>query len=563
MLTLRSFAEKKPLYSETYSQYGPAYYLLTEPLHSVLGLPLSLHGVRFKTALIWAAVVILTMGIVHRISGNRVLALFSSCMVAIHLSRLALEPGHPQEISLLMSMLTLWLVCDKSSRRWWLAGCCASLCGMCKLNVGLVLTMPLLLVATVMLPKIKFVLTGIIATLWMIVTLAIGATMLPKSLSNIAFFCLIAMLGSWGSLCWVALKSERAKSGAGALLGTTISGLFVSMCVVLWTLLSGTSPSMLAWGIVGQHVGFARTFFQPISVDLFAITCGALVAVCYRSRKALGIASFLCLAVAVLKTASTSISPLTLQIQNASEWLAIIGPCFAPALLLYRKRLLRGRVMLAGMTAIGPWIAFPIPGTQLMLGTLPAWLTLGIVASDGIQSLSLAVQSPDGFSNEKLKWDSYSRLLFASSFVVGLLSSLLSTAKWIGGESLAFAGSEWIRIESSQAKLEQKLVREIQQTGATHLVFDGHTINRLYFWTGLKPLTDANATLWPYMLSQKELKALGESVEQSHTLCVAVPPDVPRPLDDASLQSKTRQSLYDRTVFHFKDPSGWSIGIRE
>lgn len=563
MLTLRSFAEKKPLYNQTYTQYGPAYYLLTEPLHTVLGLPLSQHGVRFKTAMVWAAVVLLAMGIAQRLSGNFVLSLFSSCMIAIHLSRLALEPGHPQEVALLMSFGALWLVCDGSPKRWWLAGCCAALCGMCKLNVGLATTLPLLLAAAVTLPKIRFFRTSILVVIWLVGTTTIGATMLPRTLGTTAISTSAAILASWCAVSFLTLRTESTKRAISPLAGTLIAGIFVSIGVAIWTMLRGTSVSMLAWGLVGQHGGFARTFFQPISIDLFAILSGLAVTACYWNRRAIAMASFVCLAIAVLKTASTSIWPLTHQIQNGSEWLAVIGPCFAPALLLFRKRLLRGRVMLAGLTAVGPWIAFPIPGTQLMLGTLPAWLTLGVVASDAMQFMTSTMRSTNRFVEERQKWISYSRILFGASCAVGLLASFLATTKWIQGESLNLAGSEWIHVDGKEAQLEQTLVRKIQQSGATHLVFDGHAINRMYFWTGLKPLTDANATLWPYMLAPTELEELRKSVDQSRSLCVAVPPDVPRPQVDSTLQSQTRQSLYRGTSFLFQDPSGWEIGIRQ
>lgn len=564
MLTIKSFGERRPLYNETYTQYGPSFYLLTEPLHSVLGLPLSQHAVRFKTAILWVISVLLTMAIVHRLSGNRLLALCSSCMVAIHLSRLALEPGHPQEISLVMSLSALWLVCDDSPRRWWMAGCCAALCGMCKLNVGFALTMPLLLAAVSVLPRTFCIRTGCVAAAWMLVTAAIGTTMLPLNLRSSGIVCTFVMLGAWMSVCVLASQRARSNKGIAAIAETMVSGFVVSSLIVVWVWSQGTSFAMLAWGMLGQHSGFARTFFQPIPVDFFAVLCSVVVSTCYRSRKAIGIASFVCLSIGLLKTASTSVSPLTYQIQNGAEWLALIGPCFAPALLLYRKRLMRGRVMLAGMTAIGPWIAFPIPGTQLMLGTIPAWMTLGVVASDFIQYQALADIRIALTTCPRQKFLSYSRLLLSSSCVVGALSSFISTTRWINGKSLAINGSEWIHLEPPAAELEQQIVQEICKTGAKHLVFDGHANSRFYFWTGLKPLTSANATIWPYLLSQRELIELKNSVEQSNSLCVVVPPGIPKPLSDLhTTETTTRQSLYNGTVFHFQHPSGWSIGIRE
>ena len=194
MMTLKSFMENHPLYEETYTQYGPSYYLLTAPLHSVLGLPLSHHMVRLKTALFWLLPVLLTMGIMLRIGGNRWLALATSCMVTIHLSRLALEPGHPQEIALLMCMLGLWLLCDHSPRRWWMAGCCAAICGMCKLNVGFIMTTSLLLAACVEIPRFKYARRSMLFAVWALGSLAISATMLKSNLGSVGILHPIAIL---------------------------------------------------------------------------------------------------------------------------------------------------------------------------------------------------------------------------------------------------------------------------------------------------------------------------------------------------------------------------------
>ena len=586
MMTLKSFSENHPLYEETFTQYGPAYYLLTEPLHSLLGLPLTQHAIRLKTAVLWIIPVLLTMGIMLRLSGNRTLALTTSCMVAIHLGRLALEPGHPQEISLLMSMLGLWLLSDSSPRRWWMAGCCAALCGLCKLNVGFVLTISVLLAACMALPEIKYVRRTIFFAVWALGSLAVGATMLRLNLGRFGIVCPIVLLVAW--LAVVVLASQKSRShhlgladrrietknsvskrrSFRPLLGTLTAGWIATFLVALWALINGTSLSMLAWGVVGQHSAFAKYFFQPIPLDVFAVLCGLLVVVSYRNRQSVGIAGLVCFSIAILKTAGIASLPLNYNCQTGAEWLAVIGPCFAPALLLFRRRMMRGRVMLAGMTVLGPWIAFPVPGTQLMLGTLPAWLTLGVVASDGLRCIAIAMQS--NIDNQVSKSPcgpfraSFSMLLLAGSCAIGLASSIASGTRWVCGSSLGFRGSEWIHLDPQNTQLERQIAQEIVNTGASHLVFDGHANNRFFFWTGLKPLTHANATIWPCMFSSKELAELRASLDQNRSLCVVIPPDVPPPSPGATGEiSDTRNSLYDSTVFDFRHPSGWSIGIRE
>ena len=220
--------------------------------------------------------------------------------------------------------------------------------------------------------------------------------------------------------------------------------------------------------------------------------------------------------------------------------------------------------MLAGLTALGPWIAYPIAGTQQMLGALPGWLTIGVVVSDSMQAITVAMKRKSASAAATvIDWTNYARVLLVGAVVTGFASSISSTTNWIYGTSLGLRGSEWIHVAPIEAATEQQLVQEIIKSGASHLVFDGHTVNRFYFWTGLKPLTNRNATLWPFMLSSKELAELRESVARSQSLCVVVPSDVPPPLSEAEDEiAETRKLLYEKTHFDSKPPMGWSIGFR-
>jgi hypothetical protein len=569
MMTLKSFMENHPLYEETYTQYGPSYYLLTAPLHSVLGLPLSHHMVRLKTALFWLLPVLLTMGIMLRIGGNRWLALATSCMVTIHLSRLALEPGHPQEIALLMCMLGLWLLCDHSPRRWWMAGCCAAICGMCKLNVGFIMTTSLLLAACVEIPRFKYARRSMLFAVWALGSLAISATMLKSNLGSLGILHPIAILLSWSAVAFLASKTRVTSSclpklaGFNPLLATVAAGTIVTCLIALWARLNGTSWSMLVWGMVGQHHAHTKYFFHPIPLSIFTMVSACGVLACYRNQRWLGVASAVCIAIAIAKTAGGAVLPLNNNCQDCAEWLSIIGPCFAPGLVLFRRRTMRGRVMLAGMTVLGPWIAYPLAGTQLMLGSLPGWMTMGIVFSDAVFAWGVARRVSPSTHSPMLDMNAFARFMLMGSLATGLASSFVSTKSWVAGTSLGLPGSDWIHLASHEAAVEQQIVQDIVATGASHLVFDGHTFNRFYFWTGLKPLTNANATLWPFMLSPAQLAELRQSIAQSRSLCVVVRADIPAPhLEEKGDVADTRKILYEDTRFVPSAPTGWSIGFR-
>ncbi|MDH3716653.1 MAG: hypothetical protein OES79_00905, partial [Planctomycetota bacterium] len=97
MISLQSFLSGHALYDETYTQYGPTYYLLQAVLHAGDRLPLTHDVTRFKTLATWLAVAALGAWFLYRVTGQRWLALAGLLVGFMHLDRLALEPGHPQE----------------------------------------------------------------------------------------------------------------------------------------------------------------------------------------------------------------------------------------------------------------------------------------------------------------------------------------------------------------------------------------------------------------------------------------------------------------------------------
>ena len=124
--------------------------------------------------------------------------------------------------------------------------------------------------------------------------------MLPLNLGRSGMYVTIVLLISWFAVNVMATRGRRSNRDAAALVGTVTSGLLVSLSIVFWAWLNGTSLSMLAWGMLGQHGGFAKTFFQPIPVDLFSVVSSVLVVASYWHRKTIGIASFICWLILVL-----------------------------------------------------------------------------------------------------------------------------------------------------------------------------------------------------------------------------------------------------------------------
>ncbi|MCU0880343.1 MAG: hypothetical protein MUF06_21440, partial [Pirellulaceae bacterium] len=141
MISVRSFLEGKPLYDETYTQYGPAQFAIVGGLHWLFDLPISHDITRLKTLVVWLAAAGLSALIVGRLSQSRWGALCAGVLAFLHLERLAMEPGHPQEICLL-AMLGVLAASTWLDGRWnntWLwsgIGLLAAVVLATKVNLG-------------------------------------------------------------------------------------------------------------------------------------------------------------------------------------------------------------------------------------------------------------------------------------------------------------------------------------------------------------------------------------------------------------------------------------------
>jgi hypothetical protein len=103
MLSLQTFFQGQRLYEETYTQYGPAYYLIQSPLHLWGGIPITHDVVRLKTVITWFSISLLSGILVWRITGKTPLGISGMLLVMLHLEKLGLEPAHPQEIIALLA----------------------------------------------------------------------------------------------------------------------------------------------------------------------------------------------------------------------------------------------------------------------------------------------------------------------------------------------------------------------------------------------------------------------------------------------------------------------------
>jgi hypothetical protein len=536
MMTLRTFGQGERLYGATHTQYGPAYYFLSESLHSWLHVPLTQDGVRLKTLFFWTIATLFCYASLRRMSVVPSIALAASVLFHLHLDKLALEPGHPQEWILVLNMLTLWLVAGKSPGKWILAAVCVALVGMIKLNWGAVSGIGLLLQAIV------------------------AGMHDPRRWWPVVQVCFVGTI-------------------------TT-----VIILVLAW--LAGSSTSELVWGLIGQHRRFTSEFYHPIawypSAGVFV--AASMAALVLRKNSPQGhwgaCLALLAMSVGALFLLIDFIGPLVhgLEPRGAAPWLVLAGPAMLPWLLLKDQRnspvlasadgmrthsapiaitnLSSPMHLMAVWILLGIGTAYPTPGTQLSLATAPAWILLAMLlgstnAMDGVAPKFA------GFVPGYLGRHIGAPRTLDSVVCVGLLifAVALSAPAWIlwgTGTRIDVHGANLMRLEPRQAHREGAIVRAIQDTNCDYLVFDGHTHNRFYFWMNKEPLTAANPTFWPRMLTAKEQLAWRTKLRALDRLCLVRPPESEQLAGAFAVELRSELLVnWEQTG----EVDGWRIGV--
>ncbi len=288
MLTEKTFFAGHPLYDQTYTQYGPAYYAYKRLLLAATGLPLSHDSTLLFAAVSWVLSSLLCAGYVWWTT--RSLSLAGGAMVAVFaiLDVLRNEPGHPEGFCVLLLAAALYCasLLRRGRRSWFVLGTTGVLAGlmaMTKANVGIFACLAFLLWLLRMAPagklrRLLFTTTAAAALLFPIILmrrhLAVAGAYCALEFGGILI--LVLELRSW-SLEEPLLWKELVAGPAGMICA-------VAGCAV-YALATGTSPAGLLDGLVLQHLRFDSEFFlhAPFEVAGLVLPFGAAALVYYAA----------------------------------------------------------------------------------------------------------------------------------------------------------------------------------------------------------------------------------------------------------------------------------------
>jgi len=535
MLSLQNVMEGRPLYDETYSQYGPAFFQIQGFLHDIFDLEISHDVVRYKTLCGWLLISLLSAASIWRITRSAWFGVATFGLVFPHLDRLCLEPGHPQELCglCLMGIILLAAILDppklkdgNSKRKVEFAaiGGIIAVTLLTKINVGLILAAPIVL--AMLLCSRKSLGTTLLLTLATTASFGFlgliayqgGLTSASLALPTVIAIGLIAAM-----LSGMKFKPEQQVHGRQII--CALVGLLVAMIgIVTIAVLQRTSLAGLADGIVLQHMGFGDFFFSPAPLHPLVIT-GAIVGLTLAGFTSFGFGRAatigrLLLTLLLFCSATTALTQsfTVPQVGFDDRGMAGLLVSFATGLCWVILVPIRpeathnqtagfGRMALCFTAIFQPAIAYPTPGTQMAVGSV-LLLLVAVIAFYDLSVGGLEMQASRSELSRCVLPAGILCLIVMSTMVIRdfEIAANRSNMSYLG-----LPGTERLRLPEKEVAAIQSVVEKLNRESDT-FIFAENSRNSLYFWTRKKPPTAINATAWPYMLNSDQQKRIVESL---------------------------------------------------
>jgi len=218
MMRLAHYLQPGPLNPGTFSHYGPFFYYAQAACLRLVGLPLSHDAGRLITLLDWMACAILGGVFVYRISRSMLLGAATLACIRVA-SVLAYEPGHPQQVIVVLFTLAGCLAVSVGSRpkslNLFLMGALGAALVFTKINVGAFFLAALGHALVCLLPASRLRAAGIAAFL----TYALLAPPLlarPHLWADSGGFCLVACLCTAATFAWGRWPRRTLRWNSGA-----------------------------------------------------------------------------------------------------------------------------------------------------------------------------------------------------------------------------------------------------------------------------------------------------------------------------------------------------------
>lgn len=519
MIVIRRFLEKRALYDDVGTVYGPLYYFYEWCAHALTGTPVSHDSVQFVSLFFWVTSALLIFLLVYRATDSLSLAAAAHFLSFGALGLIGMEPAHPQELCITLLAVLGLAACGISTRIVLMVslGALAAAVVATKINLGVfvVIALTLALLAALRRGWSRSVL---------LITAGAAALACPVALMWghradlwAERYCLVAVVSLGAAVVAVSLQEFEYPTEFRDFLFAG-AGFAVMIAAVCWFVVAHGSSvhGMIDSLIVQPRQAFGMSWFREPEMPGAAVPwalAGLACAILVAFRRAAATES----TVALLKLAfAVGVGAFCLVARHADVmsfaspfiWLVAVRP----GRTLADRIGALPRAILALVTTIQILYAYPVAGLQTIFTTVMMCVTAAICFSDSWL-----------FLRDRFPLSSVGRLPRAGV----LLSSAALTMLYVftagfaiqdysAGEPLGLPGTGLMRIEHRSAVLVRDLAGRIDSSPCTMLASAPGLLS-FNFLTGRPAPRAINFSAWMLILNDTgQEKAIAELSDERY-----------------------------------------------
>lgn len=513
LFSVKNYSEHGRLYSDVYSQYGPAPYVFYDVLHRFAGFPFTHEAGRFLTLGCWLGAAALGAALVRSVTGSITAALFTLATTVPYLWPMISEPIHPGGLIVAMTSIAALI----GARLIW-SGRIAAFSAMTGAIAGFLLLTKINTGVFFLLSAGAFAICFAAGEAWrrrgrliLLPGLVAFPFLLMASLLSRPWIATYAALFALAAVCTVSVVYRIGASASPAtqirrkhLMAFGGALMFVIGLVLAGVMLRGTSLLDVFEGVILGPLRHPGAFSLPTRWSPFALLCGLTSALLYiwlQRRTAAGRAPFADGLIVVLRGA-VLLGLVALVFRFPVESPDHIVFSYLPAVLwilvwpLDRRTDRREPQLRAwiALVLLGQYLhPFPVAGSQISWGT---FLVLPLFALSWIEAAQWLRARRRSW--RRLAAGSAVLLAVASAWYINVVVGF--TARLRNTEPLNLRGAERISLPTGTVGTYQALV-----TNARHhadVLFSMPGMFSFNLWSGRPAPTHFNVTHWFSLLSE-------------------------------------------------------------
>lgn len=533
MAAVKQYLDGFKLYDQFWSGYGPVYYFYNWLLRSITGTSVTHDVMRISSLLPWLVTPLVCAWIILRVTDSLVLATLAHLLTLYSLRFFAAEPGHPQELCILL------LVCLVASgtligqRRHFLGtillGALPAALLLVKVNIGIFAILATGLSLNFHARENRFSKTFaasfVAASLFLPFALMRHQSGDPQAL----VYCVL-LIASVGALGLVLFRNDRAISITSRDSGiVVISFVLTFVAIVMVSIARGSSLQGMLDHLVLLHlrVSVGGLWYTPVSLSTkwlyWAFIGMAAAGWAAFSMKNQGNWSSKYLFPIKLLFGLGIIAALFST--NRSQLLAFATPfCWLLLYPLPEKAvpwLAFWRTLLCATAVIQTLCAYPVAGSQVFFIRI-LLIVVGVICIDDFWSW-LAAKYDFALRQPRLLRIAGSLALFCLVLDYAYIA-YVQRKSYNSLPALNLAGASRIHLNDQQAAEYQWLTRS--SVNYCDILIGLPNLPSLNFWTGMNPPARLNIDAWMLVLSDKEQLEIELALSKHPNACAIYNPEI-------------------------------------